>query len=126
MQEKQKTNMQNVNNSSIDSLFNQTKDLKIIGERLSGEPEIVHEIEDYFRQVEFYPITRNQIRAILEHVPITFPEDWKSPEGYNELTSKQKQAYADIAKKGVYACTGPVIQRVIELAIDYRKMYTPK
>src|SRR3989344_497103 len=86
------------NKQTIETLFDQTKDLRVIGARLSGESEIVHEIEDHFRQVEFYPIIRNQIRRILEYVPSVFPEDWKSPDGYDELNTQQQGAYREIAK----------------------------
>lgn len=111
---------------TLETLFDQTKDLEIIGARLSGEPEIVHEIEDHFRQVESYPIVRDQVRKILEFVPSVFPEDWKSPDGHDELTAQQQEAYRDIAKKGLQACPGQVIQKVIELAVDYRNKYSGK
>ena len=109
---------------NLDNLFEQTKNLEHIGARLSGEPEVVHDIEDYFRQVEFYPITRAQIRTILEFVPSVFPEDWKSPDGYDELNPQQQEAYVKIARDGLQVCHGPVIQRVIELAADYRTKYS--
>lgn len=109
-----------------ESLFEQVKNIEILGERLSGEPEILHEIEDYFRKVEFYPIIRNQVKRILEHVPNIFPEDWKSPESFDKLNEKEKQAYVDIAKQGIKQIPGPIIQRVIELAIEYRQKYGKK
>ena len=109
---------------NIDNLFEQTKDLKIIGERLSGETEIVHEIEDSFRSVEFYPIVRNQIKTILEFVPLIFPQDWKSPDEYIKLSPEQQEAYKKIKTSGIQACPGPVIQRVIELAVHYQKQYS--
>ena len=112
---------------AIENLFEQTKDLHIIGERLSGEPEIVHEIEDKFRRSNhFYPVIRNQIEAILRLVPSVFPEDWQSPERYDGMTPKQQRAYIEIAKKGVCACPGPIIQRTIELALEYREKYLDK
>jgi hypothetical protein len=95
-----------------ESLFDKVKDKD---PRLSGDPGIVHDIEDYFRQVEFYPIIRKQIQAILENVPSVFPYDWKSPQGYDELDNNQRKAYVEIARKGLYSCPGPVIQKVIEL-----------
>lgn len=104
-----------------ENLFEQTKNLGIIGERLSGEPEILHEIEDYFRQVQHYPIIRNQIKRILQYVPAVFPEDWKSPEGFDELSEKEKGAYIDIMKQGLQVIPGPVIQKVIGLAVEYRE-----
>jgi len=109
---------------TLDNLFEQTKNLEHIGARLSGEPEIVHDIEDHFRQVEFYPIVRDQIKTILELVPSVFPEDWESPEGYDELNPQQREAYVKIARNGLKACHGPVIQKVIELAVDYRTKYS--
>ena len=109
---------------TLDNLFEQTKNLEHIGARLSGEPEIVHDIEDHFRQVEFYPIVRDQIKTILEFVPSVFPENWKSPEGYYGLNPQQQEAYVKIARNGLRACPGPVIQRVIELAVDYRTRYS--
>lgn len=107
----------------IETLFDQVKDIHILGPRLNGEPEIVHEIEDYYRSFESFPIIRDQIRVILENVPKAFPETWKSPESYDALSPEQKKAYVDIMKAGISACPGPVIQRVIELAIEYRARY---
>lgn len=104
----------------LENLFEQIKNIRIIGERLSGEPEILHEIEDYFRNVEFYPTIRDQIRKVLEYVPSIFPEDWKSPGGFDELNFKQQEAYKDIARSGITICRGPIIQRIIELAVEYR------
>ena len=109
---------------TLDNLFEQTKNLELIGARLSGESEVVHDIEDYFRQVEFCPIVRDQIKTILEFVPAVFPEDWKSPDGYDKLNPQQQEAYVKIAKNGLQGCPGPVIQRVIELAVDYRTQYS--
>lgn len=107
------------------SLFEQVEHLEISGERLSGEPEILHEIEDYFRQVELYPIIRDQIKMILEFVPEVFPEDWESPGNYDELMNpQQQQAYLEIANVGIQACYGPIIQKVIELALKYREQYS--
>lgn len=111
--------------NKLENLFEQTRDLQgPLGPRLSGEPEIVHEIEDHFRQVEFYPIVRDQVKKILEFVPSVFLENWKSPEGYEELNPQQQEAYKEIIKSGLQACPGPVIQKVIELAVDYRDKYT--
>ena len=109
-----------MNKKTIDTLFEQIKDVRIIGERLSGEPEILHEIEDYFRQVEFFPIIRDQIKRILEYAPHVFPEHWKSPDAHDKLSPEQKKAYVDIAKSGLCGCPGPIIQRVIELGLEYR------
>lgn len=110
----------------IDNLFEQTKNLERIGERLSGEAEILHDIEDYFRNVEFYPVVRDQIKRILQYVPSVFPEEWKSPESFEKLNEKEKQAYKDIAKNGVKCAPGPIIQKVIELAVEYKDKYKIK
>ena len=110
-------------NESIDNLFEQTKGLELRGARLSGEPEVLHYIEDYFREVREYPIVRNQIRRILELVPSVFPFNWKSPTGYDGFNPRQKEAYKEIKKYGRCVCTGPIIQAVIELGINYRNKY---
>lgn len=110
----------------LGNLFEQTKDLKNIGQRLSGEPEVLHDLEDQFRLMDSFPIVRRQIQAILEYVPSVFPEDWASPESYDDLTSEQKEAYAKIYRKGIFQCPGPVIQEVIELAVKYRTAHPNK
>lgn len=109
-----------------DNLFEQTKNLERIGERLSGEPEILHDIEDYFRQVEPFPVVRDQIKRILQYVPGIFSEDWKSQESFDKLNEKEKQAYKDIAKNGITQVSGPVIQKVIELGVEYKNKYEIK
>ena len=112
-----------MNKKTINNLFEETKDLKIRGERISGEPEIVHEIEDYFRETEFYPIGRKQIRVILEASPSIFPYDWKSPRSLKGFDKEQREAYDMIADSGFTACPGPVIEKVISLAIEYKRRY---
>ena len=62
----------------------------------------------------------------MELVPSVFPENWRSPEAYSELYSQQQEAYRTVAGHGLQACPGPVIQRVIELAIEYRDRYSFK
>lgn len=120
--EKELSTPEEIKNSN--SLFEQTKNLEIIGERLSGEPEILHEIEDYFRLPEsHYPVVRYQIKRILQYVPSTFPENWKSPKSFEKLDEKQKKAYEDIAKHGLQAIPCPIIQKTIELAVEYRGKY---
>jgi len=103
------------------TLWDEVKTLKIIGDRLSGEPEILHELEDHFRNVKFYPINREQIKIILKLVPEVFPEDWKTPDSYDKLTSNQQVAYKKIAKKGFQSIPGPIIQKVIELALEIKQ-----
>lgn len=106
------------------NLFEQTKDLEgPLGPRLSGEPKILYEIEDYFRQVEFYPIVRDQIKRILEYVPFVFPENWKSPDNFAEMSELEKKAYTEIARVGLQQIPGPIIQRVIEVTIEHRNNY---
>jgi len=100
------------------TLWDEVKELVIIGERLSGEPEILHEIEDRLRQ-EGSTANRAQIRKVLESVPHIFPEDWKSPEDYNSLTPQQKAIYLQLTGLG-FRLTGLEIQRVIELALQYK------
>ncbi len=109
------------NSSGAQSLFQQVEHLEFTGARLSGEAEVLHEIEDYFRQVESYPIVRDQIKKILEFVPTIFPEDWESPDNYDELILQQQQAYHDIAKAGLQICPGPIIQKVIEQALEFKQ-----
>ena len=108
----------------MSSLFQQVEHLEPHGGCLSGEPEVLHDIEDYFRMVEPYPIIRDQTRKILEFVPGVFPEDWQSPGGYDELNRQQRQAYLEIADAGIQVCPGPVIQKVIKLALQYREQYS--
>jgi len=104
---------------NLESLFDQTKDLKFIGERLSGEPEALHEIQDWVG----YGMSRPQIQKILEYVPSIFQENWKSPESFDELNDKEKEAYNKIMNVGPFGIPGPFIQRVIELGVDYRNRY---
>ena len=64
------------------------------------------------------------VAKILEFVPGVFPEDWQSPGGYDELNRQQRQAYLEIADAGIQVCPGPVIQKVIKLALQYREQYS--
>ncbi len=101
------------------NLFEQTKNLEFIGERLSGEPEILHEIQEWAG----LPTSRSQIQRVLEYVPRVFPEDWKSPEDFHQLTPKQQRAYLDIARVGPFRLTGPDIELVIKLGAGFRDHY---
>jgi hypothetical protein len=108
-----------------DNLFEQTKNLSLIGQRLSGEPEVLHEIEDYFRQPGKYEcITRDQIKRILQYVPGVYPKNWKFPENgdFGKLSEKEKQAWINIEKEGIsgIGISGRVIQKTIELALEYK------
>lgn len=105
------------------TLWDETKSLKIAGERVSGEPEILHEIEDYFRDEEFFPITRNQIKMILQLVPEVFPADWVNPNKDKELSLNQQVAYKKITGEGIQAVSTLVIQKVIRLALDIKQQY---
>ena len=102
------------------SLFSQAKDLNgPLGPRLSGEPEILHEVQLYIG----YGMSRAQIQRILEYVPEVFPENWESPGSYQSLNDIEKKAYIDIAKVGPFTIPGPIIQGVIEIAVEYRRLY---
>ncbi len=103
----------------LENLFEQTKDIEFIGERLSGEPEVLHEAQMWCNG----GITRDQIKRILEYAPLVFPENWKSPDSYAELNEQQKEAYQEIAKEGIFPCPGPLIQQVIEHAVYFRDTY---
>lgn len=104
------------------TLFDTVKDLEYIGSRLSGDAEVIHEIEHYFRMPEnFFEIIRPQITKILELVPEVFPENWKSPNTYAELNQREKEAFQDIAQAGIRKLPGLVVEKVIELAVEFRK-----
>jgi hypothetical protein len=100
------------------TLWDEVKDLIIKGERLSGESEILHEIEDTIRQ-EDSTANRAQIQKVLENVPHVFPEDWKSPKDYRGLNLSQKIIYRQLAGLG-FRLTVPEIERIIKLAIKIR------
>jgi len=102
------------------SLFQEVEHIKFFGPRLSEEAEVLHEIEDYFRNVAYRPVVRKQIKKVLEFVPGIFPKDWKCPEDYYLLTPEEQRAYCEIAKNGVLPCSGPDIQKIIELAVKFR------
>ncbi len=105
----------------MENLFELTKNLNgPLGHRLSGEPEVLHEVQLWVE----YEMSRAQIQRILEYVPETFPENWKSPDCYSSLNDKEKRAYIDIAKIGPCTIPGPIIERVIEIGISYRTMYS--
>lgn len=99
------------------TLWDSIKDIQVIGKRLSGEPEVLHEIEDSLRAKEF-PANRPQIQRVLESVPHIFPKDWISPEDYDSLSEQQRIIYRQLAGLGVHL-TGPQIQEVIEMAKQY-------
>ena len=101
------------------NLFEQTKNLVFLGERLSGEPEILHEIQDWANA----PVARVQIRRILEYVPIPFPEDWKSPDGFDELSPDQLKAFMDILSGGAVQLVGQDLETIIKLGVFYRDKY---
>lgn len=106
---------------TIDNLFEQTKELRgPLGPRISGDPEVLHEVRDWIGN----GMSRAQIKKILEYVPEVFPYDWKSPEGFDELNDKEKEAYKEIAKIGPFEMPGPVIQRVIKSGVEYHKKYS--
>jgi len=101
------------------TLWDEVKESTITGERLSGEPEILHEIEDIMRIGGSFA-NRSQIKKVLEAVPYIFPENWVSPESFNDLTSAQKIIYTQLANLGVCHLTGLEIQKIIETALQYK------
>ena len=107
------------------TLFDEVKGLHgPLGPRLSGEPEVLHEIQDWMQGGEDGILcSRDQVKLVLSSVPTTFPDDWKSPEGFEELNEAQKAAYLQITQAGFMRLTGPQIQLIIEMGVDYRKRY---
>jgi len=103
------------------SLFDQVKNLEIEGSWPAGDPKILHAIQDHFQKERYHPITRAQIQEILRAVPRVFPEGWESPEGYGDFSEEQHRVYGEIQRAGVAHCSGPDIQKVIELALEFRE-----
>ena len=102
-------------------LWDQVNELEgPFGPRLSGEPEIVHEIQDHLRELEV-PISRIQIQIILENVPDVFPEDWQDPGTFDKLSEEQREVGHKIAEANkVVPIYGIQVQKVIEFAVSYR------
>ena len=88
------------------SLFQQVENL-----------EIICEIQNYFPD----SITQRQIQTILEFVPKVFPENCENLDNYNKFTLQQQKAYQKIAREGFFPCPDHVIQKVIKLALEFRK-----
>jgi hypothetical protein len=65
-----------------------------------------------------------QVAVLATQDAGTFSEDWGSPDSYDKLTPQQKQAYSEIARVGLQACPGPIIQKVIELAVEFKKNHS--
>lgn len=107
------------------TLWDEVKELVVIGERLSGDPEILHEIEDVMIRGEGSVANRAQIQKVLESVPHIFSEEWVSPEDYNGLAPAQKIIYTQLANSGI-RLTGPEIQKIIETAIQYKFRHRTK
>ncbi len=82
--------------STSQTLYDQIKDIEIIGARLGGDPEIVCEIEDYFREHYPYPIICDEITAFLKAVPDPFPYNWKAP-GPDELSLRQRGIFHTVS-----------------------------
>jgi len=103
------------------SLWDQTEHLDgPQGTRFSGEPEILHEIQDTLNR-EGVPIGRNQIRIILESVPEIFPEGWKNPGSFDQLSDPQQTAGFRITEDNPQVpIFGETVQRVIEEAITFK------
>jgi len=106
------------------NLWNQVEGLEgPLGARLSGEPEVVHEIQDLLRQ-EGIPISRIQVQIILENVPEVFPEDWQNPGTFEQLSDTQKKIGYQIAEANpVVPIYGITVQKVIEAGIAYRNKF---
>lgn len=75
--------------SDTKTLYDQVKDIEIIGARLSGEPEVVHEIERWWRTNKDYPLIRDEIVAILQNCPNPFPMNFRAPKSAQELDPAQ-------------------------------------
>ncbi len=96
------------------------------GPRLSGEPEIVHETQDFLRE-QGIPISRAQIQIILESVPDVFPEGWLDPGTFEQLSDKQKEVgYKIIEANPKVRVYGLGVQKVIEFAVSYRNQFGQK
>jgi len=106
------------------NLWNQVEGLEgPFGPRLSGEPEIVHEAQDFLRELGI-PISRIQIQIILKNVPEVFPEDWQDPGTFDQLSDKQKEVGYKIAEVNpVVPIYGVGVQKVIEFAVSYRNQF---
>lgn len=106
------------------SLWDQTEHLDgRQGSRLSGEPEILHEIQDAVKRAGV-PIGRNQIRIILESVPEIFPEGWRNPGTFDQLSDTQQEAGYRITEDNPQVpIYGETVQRVIEEAIIFRDKF---
>ena len=104
------------------NLFEEIKDIRIREiyeewiEPFSVDPDILYEIQ---RRIG-YPITRAQVRFILEQVPIVFPEDWKYPDRFVDLTDREKRVVDDLMKYGYFPIPLFYIERVIELGMELR------
>ena len=93
------------------------------GPRLSGEPEIVHEVQDFLKRKKI-PISRVQVQIILESVPEIFPEDWKNPGTFDQLSDKQKEAgYRITGANPIVPIYGGTVQEVIKFAVSYRNQF---
>lgn len=96
------------------------------GPRLSGEPEILHETQDFCKKLGI-PISRIQIQIILENVPEVFPENWQDPGTFAQLSEKQKEIGYKIAEANpVCPIYGIQVQKVVEFAVSYRNQFGEK
>ena len=93
------------------------------GPRLSGEPEVLHEIQEHFRR-QGVVISRIQIQIILESVPEIFSEDWENPGSFDQLSEEQQERGFQITdanpKVPIY---GDTVQKIIEEAVFYRDKF---
>ncbi len=88
--------------STSPTLYDQIKGIEIIGARLGGEPEVICEIEDYFRAHYPYPIICDEITALLKAVPDPFPYNWKAP-GPDELSLRQRGIFHAVSSTNPFS-----------------------
>lgn len=110
----------------MDSLMERAKPYEELDARLSDDPGILFDVQDAIRLLTGFPIVRSQIRLILESCPSIFPEDWQSPDGYDDLSLPQKECYARIAQAGLFQCPGPIIEETIRQGKSYLKRWSDK
>lgn len=110
-----------MNAANVENLFDEIKDIRIRKsyedwlEPCSVDPDVLYEIQN---QVG-YPITRAQVRFILEQVPRIFSSDWQYPARLDDLSDEEKRACDDIVKYGYFPIPLFYIERVIELGVEF-------
>ncbi len=84
-------------------------------EPFSADPDVLYEIQ----MKVGYPVTRAQVRFILEKVPSVFSPDWKYPDHFVDLNDEEKRACDDLVKCGYFPIPLFYIERVIEIGVEY-------